>query len=126
MADRGAQVAIVGRTFRDVDRPRISFVKADLELMSDAQRIGQKLPAEELDLVVFTTGIMPGLKREETSEGIEQDLAVRYLSRLVMIREIGPRLGKRRTNPINPISKPRVFVMGMPGTNQASTEVYCN
>lgn len=114
MAARGAQVTIVGRTFREVDTPRISFMKADLELMSEALRIGQNLPAEELDLVVFTTGIMPGPERTETSEGIERDLAVSYLSRLVMLREIGPRLGKRRTKPT---SKPRVFVMGMPGTN---------
>jgi NAD(P)-dependent dehydrogenase (short-subunit alcohol dehydrogenase family) len=114
MADRGAQVTIVGRTFREVDTPRISFMKADLELMSEALRIGQDLPAEELDLVVFTTGIMPGPKRAETSEGIERDLAVSYLSRLAMLREIGLRLGKKRTSPI---SKSRVFVMGMPGTN---------
>ena len=115
MAERNAEVTVVGRTFRDVDRPRISFMKADLELMSQAQHIGQKLPAEELDLVVFTTGIIAGPSREETSEGIERDLAISYLSRLAIIREIGPRLGKRR---MNPISRPRVFVMGMPGTNQ--------
>ena len=114
MADRNAQVTVVGRTFRDVDTPRISFMKADLELMSEAQRIGKNLPAEELDLVVFTTGIMPGPNRAETSERIERDLAVSYLSRLAMLREIGLRLGKKRTDPI---SKPRVFVMGMPGTN---------
>jgi NAD(P)-dependent dehydrogenase (short-subunit alcohol dehydrogenase family) len=104
MAARGAQVIIVGRTFREADTPRISFTKADLELMSEAQRIGQNLPAEELDLVVFTTGIMPGPNRAETAEGIERDLAVSYLSRLAMLREIGPRLGKKRTDPI---SKPR-------------------
>ena len=114
MAARGAQVTIVGRTFREVDTPRISFMKADLELMSEAQRIGRDLPAEELDLVVFTTGIMPGPERTETSEGIERDLAVSYLSRLVMLREMGPRLGRNRTNPTG---KPRVFVMGMPGSN---------
>ena len=114
MAARGAQVTIVGRTFREVDTPRIRFMKADLELMSEALRIGQNLPAEEFDLVVFTTGIMPGPERVETAEGLERDLAVSYLSRLAMLREIGPRLGKKRTNSI---SKPRVFVMGMPGTN---------
>ena len=114
MVDRGAQVTIVGRTFREVHTPRISFMKADLELMSEAVRIGQNLPAEELDLVVFTTGIMPGPERTETTEGIERDLAVSYLSRLAMLREMGLRLGKKRTNPTG---KPRVFVMGMPGTN---------
>src|SRR5690348_17276372 len=55
MAARGARVTIVGRTFRERDVPGISFMKADLELMSEAQRIGQNLPAGELDLVVFTT-----------------------------------------------------------------------
>ncbi len=114
MAARGAEVTIVGRTFREADTPGIRFLKADLELMSEARRIGQDLPAEELDLVVFTTGIMPGPRREETPEGIERDLAVSYLSRLAMLHEIGPRLGKKRTGPVN---KPRVFVMGMPGTN---------
>ncbi|HSL28715.1 MAG TPA: hypothetical protein VK900_05895, partial [Anaerolineales bacterium] len=58
--------------------------------------------------------------RVETSEGIERDLAVSYLSRLVMLREIGMRLGKDRTDPAG---KPRVFVMGMPGSNaQGSIE----
>jgi NAD(P)-dependent dehydrogenase (short-subunit alcohol dehydrogenase family) len=114
MAARGAQVTIVGRTFREVDTPGISFMQADLELMSEALRIGRNLPAEELDLVAFTTGIMPGPERTETADGLEQDLAVSYLSRLAMLREMGPRLGKKRTNPT---SKPRVFVMGMPGSN---------
>jgi NAD(P)-dependent dehydrogenase (short-subunit alcohol dehydrogenase family) len=82
--------------------------------MSEAQRIGRNLPAEDLDLIVFTTGIMPGPERTETAEGLEQDLAVSYLSRLAMLREMGPRLGKNRTNPL---IKPRVFVMGMPGSN---------
>ena len=114
MAARGAQVTIVGRTFREVDTPRVSFMQADLELMSEALRIGRNLPAEKLDLVVFTTGIMPGPERTETADGLEQDLAVSYLSRLAMLREMGRRLGKKRTNPT---SKPRVFVMGMPGSN---------
>jgi NAD(P)-dependent dehydrogenase (short-subunit alcohol dehydrogenase family) len=114
MAARGAQVTIVGRTFREADTPGIRFMKADLELMSEAVRIGRNLPAEELDLVVFTTGIMPGPERTETAEGLERDLAVSYLNRLAMLREMGPRLGKNRTNPL---SKPRVFVMGMPGSN---------
>src|SRR5687767_1517657 len=107
MAARGAQVTIVGRTFREADTPRISFMKADLELMSEALRVGQTLPAEELDLVVFTTGIMPGPERTETAEGIERDLAVSYLSRLAMLREIGPRLGRNRANPISKRSEER-------------------
>src|SRR5206468_971294 len=116
MASRGASVVVVGRTFRDSDMPSIQFIQADLSLMREAQRVAQALPAETLDLVVFTTGIFAATKRQETAEGIERDMAVSYLSRLVILREIAPRLGKNR-----PAArmKPRVFIMGYPGTGQA-------
>jgi NAD(P)-dependent dehydrogenase (short-subunit alcohol dehydrogenase family) len=116
MASRGASVVVVGQTFRDSDVPGIEFIKADLSLMRQAQRIAALLPAETFDLFIFTTGIMAGPKREETAEGIERDMAVSYLSRLVIVREIAPRLGKDR--PAAPM-KPRVFIMGFPGTGQA-------
>jgi NAD(P)-dependent dehydrogenase (short-subunit alcohol dehydrogenase family) len=115
MARRGARVLVVGQTFRDADVPEIEFIKADLGLMRHAQRVGKELPVEALDLVIFTTGIMAARKREVTPEGIERDMAVSYLSRLVIVREISPRLGKER-----PASqrKPRVFIMGFPGFGQ--------
>ena len=116
MSSRGASVVVVGQTFRDSDVPGIEFIKADLSLMREAQRVAVLLRAEDLELLVFTTGIMAGPKREETAEGIERDMAVSYLSRLVIIRQIGPRLGKNR--PAAPL-KPRVFIMGFPGTGQA-------
>lgn len=116
MASRGANVLVVGQTFRDSDLSGVEFIKADLSLMHEAQRVAAALPADILDLVIFTTGIMAGPKRQETAEGIERDMAVSYLSRLVIVREIGPRLGKQR--PAAPM-KPRVFIMGFPGTGQA-------
>lgn len=115
MAERGANVTVVGQTFRDQGVDRISFLKADLSLMREAKRVGEELPAETLDLVVFTTGIMAGPQREETAEGIERDVAISYLSRLVVLRGIGARLGKDRPAAG---TKPRVFVMGFPGNNQ--------
>lgn len=114
VASRGGGVLVVGQTFRDSDVPRIEFIKADLSLMHEAQRVGVLLPAENLDLVIFTTGIFAAPKREETAEGIERDLAVSFLSRLVILREIGPRLGKDRGSTMTP----RVFIMGFPGTGQ--------
>jgi hypothetical protein len=39
-AERGAQVTVVGRTFRDAAADRIAFVKADLSLMREAARVG--------------------------------------------------------------------------------------
>jgi NAD(P)-dependent dehydrogenase (short-subunit alcohol dehydrogenase family) len=116
MASRGASVVVVGQTFRDAGTPRIEFVKADLGLMHEAERVAAALPAETLDLVVLTTGIFAAPKREETAEGIERDTAVSYLSRLVILRAIAPRLGRDRQGAR---MKPRVFVMGFPGTGQA-------
>ena len=116
MASRGAHVLVAGQTFRDAGVPRIEFIKADLSLMREAVRLAHALPAEILDLVVFTTGIFAAPERQETAEGIERDMAVSYLSRLAILREIAPRLGTGR--PGKPM-KARVFIMGYPGTGQA-------
>jgi NAD(P)-dependent dehydrogenase (short-subunit alcohol dehydrogenase family) len=115
IGSKGAKVLVVGRTFRDGDVPGIEFIEADLGLMREARRVGAALPAESLDIVLLTTGIFAAPKREETAEGIERDMAVSYLSRFAVLREIGPRLGAQR--PANGM-KPRVFVMGYPGTGQ--------
>jgi NAD(P)-dependent dehydrogenase (short-subunit alcohol dehydrogenase family) len=118
LASHGASVLVVGQTFRDSGVPGIDFVQADLSLMREAQRVGASLPAETLDLVVLTTGIFAAPTRQETAEGIEKDMAVSYLSRLVLVRETAARLGTRR--PSTDV-KPRVFIMGYPGTGQAGT-----
>ncbi|WBL80492.1 SDR family NAD(P)-dependent oxidoreductase [Bradyrhizobium xenonodulans] len=115
LAAKGARVLVVGQTFRDQNVPRIAFMKADLSLMREARRIGRELPAATLDIVVFTTGIMAGPRREVTLEGIERDLAVSYLSRFVILNEIAPRLGQDR---VSATCRPRIFVMGFPGTEQ--------
>jgi NAD(P)-dependent dehydrogenase (short-subunit alcohol dehydrogenase family) len=115
-AARGARVTAVGQTFRDADRRNIDFVKADLSQMSEATRLGKTLPVELTDVVLLTTGIIAAPKREVTDEGLERDMAVSYLSRLALLRELAPRLGQGR--PAN-APKPRVFVMGFPGTGEA-------
>jgi NAD(P)-dependent dehydrogenase (short-subunit alcohol dehydrogenase family) len=118
MAARGASIVVVGQTFRDSDLPGIQFIKADLSLMREARRVGKELPAETIDIALFTTGIFAAPQRQETAEGIERDMAVSFLSRLVILREIAPRLGTRRAAAR---TKPRVFIMGFPGTGQAGT-----
>lgn len=110
-AARGAEVTVVGRKFRDQGVSGIDFVAADLSLMTEARRIGETLPAESYDLILFTTGIMAGPQRELTPEGIERDLAISYLSRLVILRHMADRLGAGG-------KRPRVFVMGFPGVGQ--------
>ncbi|WP_224371262.1 SDR family NAD(P)-dependent oxidoreductase [Hyalangium versicolor] len=118
LASRGASVTVVGQTFRDSGVPGIEFLQADLSLMSEAQRVAAALPAETLDLVVLTTGIFAAPTRQETAEGIERDMAVSYLSRLVLVRGIAPRLGRQRPTAR---TKPRVFIMGYPGIGQTGT-----
>lgn len=114
-ANHGANVVVVGQTFRDSGVSNIEFIQADLSLMIEARRVAELLPAETLDLLVFTTGIFAASSRQETVEGIERDLAVSYLNRLVMLEALAPRLGRQR----QPGSrKPRVFLMGYPGGGQ--------
>jgi NAD(P)-dependent dehydrogenase (short-subunit alcohol dehydrogenase family) len=123
IALRGGQVTVVGQTFRDNDIQNIKFIKADLSLMTEAQRIGKMLPCEDVDMIVFTTGIFAAPKRQETAEGLEKDIAVSYLNRFVILREIGSRLGKNRSSLE---SRVRVFVMGYPGTGQVGNPIDLN
>ena len=111
IASRGAIVLVVGQTFRDSGVRGIESIQADSSRMREARRVVALLPAENLDIVTFTTGSFAARKREETAEGIERDMAISYLSRLVMLREIAPCLGKNRSE--SPI-EPRVFIMGYP------------
>lgn len=116
LAARGADVTVVGQTFRDVGKPGIDFVRADLSLMTEAQRIAKRLPAETADILLFTTGIFAAPRRQENKEGLELDMAVSYLNRFVMLRELGPRLGTDR--PAGAM-RARVFNMAYPGSGQA-------
>lgn len=118
LASLGANVVVVGQTFRDAGTPRLEFIQADLSLMREAQRVALALPAETLDMVIFTTGIFAAPQRQETTEGLERDLAVSYLNRLVILRAIAPRLGTQRSKSS---VKPRVFLMGYPGSGQIGT-----
>jgi NAD(P)-dependent dehydrogenase (short-subunit alcohol dehydrogenase family) len=112
-AARGARVIVVGRTFRDEGMPGITFMKADLSSMREAARVGRELDAS-LDAVVLTVGIFAAKVREVTAEGIERDMAISYLCRLAIVRELVPRLAARPSG----APAPRVFVMGFPGSGQ--------
>ncbi|MEM9192920.1 MAG: hypothetical protein AAGF12_27340, partial [Myxococcota bacterium] len=111
--DVGATVTVVGRTFRDRDTDGIDFIPADLSTVAEQRRVATELPAEDLHLLVFTNGILSPKRRETSDDGIEIDLAVSYLSRFVILRGVAERLGA------NLDARPRVFVMGAPGSNVA-------
>lgn len=115
LAATGADVVVVGQTFRDAGVPRLGFIQADLSLMREAVRVAAPLPAETADLLIFTAGIFAAPQRQETAEGIEHDLAVSYLNRLVLLRLLAPRLGRERAAGR---AKPRVFNLAYPGAGQ--------
>lgn len=112
-AARGAEVVVVGRTNRVEGVAGVSFAKADLSLMREAAALGasEALPTD-LDVLVFTTGILAAPKREETAEGLERDMAVSYLSRLAVLDAYAPRLASTAGAGQAPL---RLFVMGFPG-----------
>ena len=114
-ASRGADVTVIGQTFRDA--APIKFIQADLSLLKEAARVASLLPAESLDAVVFTTGIITAPNKQVTPEGIERDMAISSLSRLVELRGLAPRLGVKRT-PTPAAPSPRVFIMGFPGAGE--------
>src|SRR5882757_5666242 len=112
---RGAEVTVVRRTFRDDPAAGLKFVAADLSSTSEAVSVGRELPAESFDVVLFTTGIVAAKTREETTEHLERDVAISYLSRLAVLQGLSPRLGSARADGA---PRPRVFVMGSPGTGE--------
>lgn len=118
LSRRGARVTVVGQTFRDNGHPNIEFVPANLESMREAERVGKSLNAEDLDMVLLTTGIFAAPRRQTTSEGIERDMAVSFLSRLVIVRAIASTLGRNRPAPG---MRPRIFIWGYPGTGRRGT-----
>jgi NAD(P)-dependent dehydrogenase (short-subunit alcohol dehydrogenase family) len=111
-ASKGAHVIVVGRSFLDNNNPRISFVQADLSSLKTAKKVAQELPVETLNLLIMTHGIFTGRKRLANEENIELDMAISYLSRFVIVRNIANRIGIKLADKK---SKPRIFIMGFPG-----------
>lgn len=102
LASAGLRVLVVGRDrdkgARSVRELRestgnddVSFIAADLELVSEAERlaaeIGRLTPA--LHLLVHSAGIVRG-RRVLTDEGVESNFAVNYLSRFVLTTRLLP------------------------------------
>ena len=118
MAEKGAEVLVVGRTFRDQETKNISFLACDLKSLKNARDVARQLPAEHLDLLIMTQGIFAGRQRLTNEEGIELDMAVSCLSRRIIVHEVASRLGVLRAAAA---SKPRVFIMGFPGKERRAT-----
>jgi NAD(P)-dependent dehydrogenase (short-subunit alcohol dehydrogenase family) len=116
-AAKGAEVVVVGRTFRDQGVERLRFIAADLSHMTQAQRVGQELPVEIMDTLIFTTGSGPGEQRAESSEGVELDLAISSLSRFVITRNAAKRV---LTKAIRRHGVPEKITIGGSEANEAA------
>lgn len=112
LASRGADVTVVGRTFRDSDVMNIEFIEADLSSIKVARETAERLPAEKIDVLLFTAGILSSRAKQVTEEGIERDLAVSFLNRVAMTQILAPKM-KKKNNSLG--FGPRIFVMGFPG-----------
>ena len=115
---KGAEVWVVGRTFRDRPDPRVHFVAADLSSLRKAREVVASLPVPSLDVVVMTQGMFAGRERKVNEDGIELDMAVSHLSRSVMVREMAPAIGSVRADG-SPAA--RIFIMGFPGGLREAT-----
>jgi NAD(P)-dependent dehydrogenase (short-subunit alcohol dehydrogenase family) len=109
-AARGAKVTVAGRTFRDAGVAGIDFVRADLSTVREASALGTALAGRggAIDVLIFTTGIIPGATKAVSAEGVELDMAVSALSRAVVLKHVAPTMR----------AGSRIFIMGFPGAGQ--------
>lgn len=101
-------VTIVGRS-TPADLPKnIFMVSADLSSMKESKAlVTDKLKGSAFDVVVFSNGIITSKQLRRTKEGVEEDLAVSYLSRFVILNEM------MKNSNLN--GEKKVYVLGYPG-----------
>lgn len=109
LVKNGARVTVVGRT--DPKAALLSFIQADLSTVRAQRDLAEMLSrdGDQIDLLVFTQGILAPKTRVDNGEGIELDLAVSAIGRRVILdglRESGM------------IANCRVFIMAFPGAEE--------
>lgn len=115
----GAQVTVVGRRAPDAVLEGAKFIQKDLSLLKNAVALADEVNLEELDTILFTNGIIAAPQRQVSGEGLEMDLAISYLSRYAFMRAVLEKsFGSKR---MDPTVKPRIYIMGYPGSSQTAT-----
>ncbi|KAJ3220375.1 hypothetical protein HDU67_000042 [Dinochytrium kinnereticum] len=117
---RNAKVTIVGRRQPDASLSKATFIQKDLSSMRSAESLTKDVNLSMVDTIVFTNGIIAAPNRQVSSEGVELDLAVSFLSRLAFLRKVleDGSLGSARPKGL---LKPRVFIIGYPGVKNVAT-----
>jgi NAD(P)-dependent dehydrogenase (short-subunit alcohol dehydrogenase family) len=100
LSSDGASVVIVGRDESKADglrrelreargRDSIQFVKADLSLTSEVERVAEEIASRwpEIHYLVHSAGALLG-SRKLTSEGVETNFAINYLARFTLTRRL--------------------------------------
>ena len=116
LAKRGSKVTFTGRTAPKHVPNGARFVKNDVSSAKAARDLVQKdLKGLTFDTVVLCVGIISRPNLTRTSEGIEEDLAVSYLSRFVISNEL------IKANAL--VGRKRVYIMGFPGEAVEPTDI---
>lgn len=105
LAQRGARILLVGRNKSKGEaavseiveasgNTNVEFLSADLSLVAEARRVVQhvKKTFDRLDVLIPAAGGGFPSTRTLTAEGIEQNFALQYLTRFVLINELLPLL----------------------------------
>ena len=116
LVENGAKVTVAGRSKSEETPSGANFIKYDASLVTNSRDlVVNQLKGKKFDTVVFTVGIITRPELTRTAEGIEEDLAVSYLSRFVIGNEmvkVGALDGRKR-----------VFVMGFPGDDLKPVDI---
>jgi NAD(P)-dependent dehydrogenase (short-subunit alcohol dehydrogenase family) len=109
LARRGDRVLFVGRDVErgeEVERRLIGlhpeaehkFLRADLSLLSDTARLAKMIfqVTHRLDAIVCCAGILSTIP-QQTSEGLERNFVLNYLSRYLLARKVAPLIAKAQS-----------------------------
>jgi len=115
LAEQGAEVVVAGRSTPEelLKTPGISYIKADLSTVKGSLQLANDLANRKFDTVVFSVGIISRKALTRTPEGIEEDLAISYLSRFVLSKKLieAKALEGRK----------RIYIFGYPGQDVTPT-----
>ena len=127
LAELGAQLIIVGRDGdkgaraegdirASTNNPDVEFVRADLSLVREANRLGDDLAdrCSELHYLVHSAGVVRG-RRVITDEGLESNFVTNYLSRFALTVRLLPLL--QATG--RPGKSARILLVAHPGFDGA-------